>query len=105
MTQYGAWVLIHGYAIKHFTGYVNRQDTPKYAEIEATATGLASLNVPMKAKIEGSKTVGLRQTATHAVTDMVRVLDDAIGEEIKIPWTYAYYEIAQRYLIKTDGVA
>ena len=30
VTQYGAWVLVHGYTINHFTGYVNR---PKHPQI------------------------------------------------------------------------
>ncbi|BAY40252.1 hypothetical protein NIES2111_46350 [Nostoc sp. NIES-2111] len=96
-TQYGAWVLLHGYAVNHFTGYVNRHQTPKYANIDDTARGLASLGVPMKAEIEGDVACGLRQTATQAVKEMVTVTDDVSGQEIQIPWTYAYYEIAQRY--------
>jgi len=100
-TQYGAWVLLHGYAVNHFTGYVNRQHTPQYPDIETTANGLAALGVPMKAQIEGSLEVGLRQTATHAVTEMVTVIDDETGELIQIPWTYAYYEIAERYQIES----
>ncbi len=99
VTQYGAWVLLHGYAVNHFTAYINRQNTPQYPDIEATTRGLANLGVPMKAEIEGSVDCGLRQTATHAVTEMVTVLDDFSGVELQIPWTYAYYEIAQRYLV------
>lgn len=99
-TQYGAWVLLHGYAVNHFTGYVNRHQTPEYANIEDTARGLANLGVPMKAEIEGDVACGLRQTATQAVKEMVTVIDDVTGEEIQIPWTYAYYEIAQRYLVE-----
>lgn len=103
VTQYGAWVLLHGYAVNHFTGYVNRQHTPQYPDIETTANGLAALGVPMKAQIEGSLEVGLRQTATHAVKEMVAVTDDASGKLIQIPWTYAYYEIAERYQVETAG--
>lgn len=29
VSQYGAWVLIHGYGVNHFTGYINRQNTPQ----------------------------------------------------------------------------
>ncbi|MDJ0735510.1 MAG: DUF1338 domain-containing protein [Nostocaceae cyanobacterium] len=100
VSQYGAWVLIHGYAVNHFTGYINRQNTPTYPDIDTTARSLAQLGVPMKAEIEGNVTVGLRQTATQAVKEMVTVLDDATGAEIQIPWTYAYYELAQRYLLE-----
>ncbi len=33
---------------------------------------------------------------------MVTVLDDISGEEVLIPWTYAYYEIAQRYMLEVQ---
>jgi Domain of unknown function (DUF1338) len=101
-SQYGAWVLLHGYAVNHFTGYVNHQNTPQYLDIEATANALVNLGVPMKAEIEGSVDVGLRQTATQAVTELVPVIDQT-GQEILIPWTYAYYEIAQRYMVEVEG--
>jgi hypothetical protein len=101
-TQYGAWVLLHGYAVNHFTGYINRQNTLQYPDIDITASGLANLGVPMKAEIEGNVTCGLRQTATQAVTEMVTVLDDSSSEETQIPWTYAYYELAQRYMIEVQ---
>ncbi|PSB01867.1 2-oxoadipate dioxygenase/decarboxylase family protein, partial [Merismopedia glauca] len=103
VSQYGAWVLIHGYSVNHFTGYINRQNTPQYPDIETTALGLAKLGIPMKAEIEGSSTTGLRQTATKAVTEMVSVQDDETLEIIQIPWTYAYYEIAERHLVSTSS--
>ncbi|MEI1376164.1 DUF1338 domain-containing protein [Nostoc sp. UHCC 0926] len=103
VTQYGAWVLLHGYGVNHFTGYVNGQNTPEYPDIDTTASALANLGVPMKAEIEGNIACGLRQTATQAVTEMVTVLDDNSGAEIQIPWTYAYYEIAQRYLVEVES--
>ncbi|WP_375494680.1 DUF1338 domain-containing protein [uncultured Nostoc sp.] len=103
VTQYGAWVLLHGYAVNHFTGYVNGQNTSKYPDIDTTTNALVNLGVPMKAEIEGNITCGLRQTATQAVTEMVTVLDDNSSAEIQIPWTYAYYEIAQRYLVEVES--
>ena len=54
----------------------------------------------MKAEIEGDAGTGLQQTATQAVVENVTVLDDRTGEPIQIPWTYAYYEIAQRHLVE-----
>ncbi|BAY08846.1 DUF1338 domain-containing protein [Calothrix sp. NIES-2098] len=103
VTQYGAWVLLHGYAVNHFTGYINRQNTSEYPDIDSTVSGLVKLGVPMKAEIEGDIACGLRQTATQAVTEMVTVLDDRTNAEIQIPWTYAYYEIAQRYPVETES--
>ncbi|OKH18394.1 DUF1338 domain-containing protein [Hydrococcus rivularis NIES-593] len=100
VSQYGAWVLLHGYAVNHFTGYINRQHTPQYPDIESTARVLSQRGVPMKDAIEGSRGSGLRQTATQAVTEFVDVWDDAKGELSQIPWTYAYYEIAERNFIE-----
>jgi Domain of unknown function (DUF1338) len=102
VSQYLSWVLLHGYAVNHFTGYVNRQNTLQYPDIETTANALASEGVPMKAEIEGVESVGLRQTATQAVTELVPVRDET-NQDILIPWTYAYYEIAERYIVEVEG--
>lgn len=100
VSQYGAWVLLHGYAVNHFTGYVNRQNTPAYPDIETTAQALRERGVPMKAEIEGTAEVGLRQTATQAVQESVTIRSRPEGPFLQIPWTYAYYEIAQRFAIE-----
>jgi Domain of unknown function (DUF1338) len=100
VSQYGAWVLLHGYAVNHFTGYINRQHTPQYPDIESTAHALVQRGIPMKVAIEGNVGSGLRQTATQAVTEMVPVHDDASGLLTRIPWPYAYYEIAERNVVE-----
>lgn len=100
VTQYGAWVLLHGYAVNHFTGYINQHHNSIYPDIETTARALAERGIPMKDKIEGSSNSGLRQTATVAVTEMVEVWDDTKERLSQIPWTYAYYELAERNLIE-----
>ena len=100
VSQYGAWVLLHGYAVNHFTGYINRQHAPQYPDIESTAHALAQRGIPMKATIEGNVGSGLRQTATQAVTEMVPVHDDVSGVLTRIPWPYAYYEIAERNVVE-----
>jgi hypothetical protein len=100
VSQYGAWVLLHGYAVNHFTGYINHHHTSIYSDIEKTAQALIARGIPMKNEIEGSLATGLRQTATVAVTEMVEVWDDLSQELTQIPWTYAYYEIAERNLIE-----
>ena len=102
VSQYGAWVLLHGYAVNHFTGYINAHQTTRFPNIEATSKALALEGIPMKAAIEGSRGSGLRQTATQAVTEMVTVRDDSTGETIQIPWTYAYFEIAERNPVEIE---
>ena len=100
VTQYGAWVLLHGYSVNHFTGYINHHHTSIYSDIEKTARALIERGIPMKNQIEGSLSTGLRQTATVAVTEMVEVGDDTNGGVSQFPWTYAYYELAERNLIE-----
>ena len=101
VSQYGAWLLLHGYSVNHFTGYINRQNTPAYPDIKSTARALASQGVPMKDSFEGGQASGLQQTATQAVTEQVPVLNKQ-GHLAKMPWSYAYYELAERYLV-TDS--
>ncbi len=100
VSQYGAWVMLYGYSVNHFTGYVNRHQTAQYQTIEQTIAGLTNLGVPMKSLIEGSSESGLCQTATQAVIEQSWVEDDT-GNLIQIPWPYAYYEIAERHQIKS----
>lgn len=102
VTQYGAWVLLHGYAVNHFTAYINCQNTHQYPDIESTIKALSELGVPMKAKIEGSTGSGLRQTATLAVNEMVSIEDDSSNKVVQIPWTYAYYELAERSIVELE---
>jgi hypothetical protein len=102
ISQYGAWVMLYGYSVNHFTGYVNRHQTAKYQNIEQTIAGLTNLGVPMKSSIEGSAKSGLCQTATQAVTEQVWVKEDVTSNLIQISWPYAYYEIAERHQIKNS---
>jgi Domain of unknown function (DUF1338) len=93
-SQYGAWVMVHGYRVNHFTSLINSHQVEALDEIEKTVAVLRSAGVPMKAEIEGAVDSALRQTATEAVVLNVPVLDH--GVPTTIPWTYAYFELAQR---------
>ncbi|MGC8741739.1 MAG: DUF1338 domain-containing protein [Candidatus Sumerlaeaceae bacterium] len=95
ISQYGAWVLLHGYNVNHFTGYVNRHAVASIDDIEGLVAELRRRGVPMKDEIEGERGSKLRQTATHAVRVpvTVRKSDGSLGQ---IEWTYAYMEFAQR---------
>ena len=48
----------------------------------------------MKQSIEGERGSKLRQSATEAVVIDVDVLRD--GHPTRVPWTYAYFEFAER---------
>ncbi|MEX0819697.1 MAG: DUF1338 domain-containing protein [Pirellulaceae bacterium] len=93
-SQYAAWVLVHGYNVNHFTSLVNSHGIESLDSLEKTIDALAAAGVPMKADIEGEPGSKLRQSATEAVTIDVAVLDQ--GQPSTMPWTYAYFELAER---------
>lgn len=93
-SQYAAWVLVHGYNVNHFTSLVNSHGVASLNGLEKTIGALAAAGVPMKADIEGEPGSKLRQSATEAVTIDVAVMDQ--GRPATIPWTYAYFELAER---------
>jgi hypothetical protein len=94
VSQYAAWVLVHGYNVNHFTSLINSHGVPALDDIEKTIHALRNAGVPMKKEVEGERGSKLRQTATEAVTIDVDVHDR--GLPTKMPWTYAYFELAQR---------
>jgi hypothetical protein len=93
-SQYAAWVLVHGYNVNHFTSLINSHGVAALDDIEKTVSALRSAGVPMKADIEGAPGSRLRQTATEAVVIDVPVRE--AGRDVTIPWTYAYFELAER---------
>ena len=93
-SQYAAWVLVHGFAVNHFTALVNSHQSPALDDLEKTVAALREAGVPMKDSIEGEPGSRLRQTATAAAMVDVPVLDD--GQLVTMPWTYAYFELAER---------
>jgi hypothetical protein len=94
VSQYAAWVLVHGYNVNHFTSLINSHGVPALDDIEKTIAVLAAAGVPMKSEIEGERESKLRQSATEAVKIDVQVSDN--GVPAAMPWTYAYFELAQR---------
>lgn len=93
-SQYAAWVLVHGYAVNHFTSLVNSHGCESLDSLEKTIAALAAAGVPMKAEIEGAVGSKLRQSATEAVSVEVAISD--AGRLSTMPWTYAYFELAER---------
>ncbi len=100
VSQYAAWTLLHGFAVNHFTAFVNRQGAAQYPDLESTAAGLRARGVPVRERIDGEPGSRLRQTTTAAVEEEVAV-HDADGKAATMPWSYAYYELAERGLV--DG--
>jgi 2-oxoadipate dioxygenase/decarboxylase-like protein len=94
VSQYAAWALVHGYNVNHFTSLINSHGVAALDDIEKTISALEKAGVPMKKEIEGERGSKLRQTATEAVTIDVQVHDR--GVPVTMPWTYAYFELAQR---------
>ncbi len=96
-SQFGAWVLLHGHAVNHFTAAVHAHDVDSLDDIEKTVAALKTAGVPMKPEIEGEPGSRLRQSSTQAV---VIPVDMRLGARlVRRPWTYAYFELAERPLI------
>ncbi|QDU27726.1 hypothetical protein ETAA8_28160 [Anatilimnocola aggregata] len=94
VSQYGAWTLVHGYNVNHFTSLVNSHGVPQLNDLEKTMQALAAAGVPIKTEIEGERGSKLRQSATEAVKIDVDVREGATNT--KLPWSYAYFELAER---------
>jgi hypothetical protein len=93
-SQYAAWVLVHGHEVNHFTSLINSHGPGPLATIEQTIEALRRRGVPMKAEIEGAPGSRLRQSATEAAEIDVPIRSGT--HEATMPWTYAYFELAER---------
>ena len=93
-SQYAAWVAVHGYNVNHFTSLINSHRVEPLDSIDKTIAVLSSAGVPMKPDIEGEVGSKLRQSATGAAVIEVDVLEG--GRPTTMPWTYAYFELAER---------
>ncbi len=98
-SQFGAWTLLHGHTVNHFTAAVHSHEVDSLDSIEKTIAALKAAGVPMKPDIEGDPGSKLRQSSTQAVVIPVEMRSGS--RMVKKPWTYAYFEIAERPLI--DG--
>lgn len=101
VSQYGAWVLLHGNSVNHFAILFNSQLVKEWPDLEATCKALVEAGVPMKDEIEGEQGSKLRQAATQAVKEEVKVKVENGFE--KMVWTYAYLELTERNLIDENG--
>ena len=97
-SQFAAWVLVNGYDVNHFTASVNSHGVPTLDDVEKVQSAMVGAKIPMKKEIEGERGTKLRQTATESAVVPVKVKEDS--KTVEIPWTYAYFEIADRPLLK-----
>lgn len=100
-SQFGAWVLVNGNGVNHFTASVDSHGVRALDDIEKVQAAMKAAGVPMKKEIEGKRGDRLRQTATEAVVLPAKVRDGR--RAVEIPWTYAYFEVAQRPLVKNPA--
>jgi hypothetical protein len=102
-SQYGAWALLHGNAVNHFTAYINKQNVREWPDLEATVDALRKAGLPMKDELEGERGSKLRQSSTQAV-DCECDVTESDGKPGKMKWSYAYYELAERNNVSSpDG--
>lgn len=98
-SQFAAWTLLHGHSVNHFTAAAHAHGVPALDDIEKTVAALKAAGVPMKPEIEGERGSRLRQSSTQAVVAPVEMRSGS--RVVMKPWTYAYFELAERPLI--DG--
>lgn len=101
ISQYAAWVLLHGNSVSHFSALVNDQDVPEWPDLEATCKALEQAGVSMKEGIKGDKGGRLQQAASLVVKEDVEVKGDD-GLDF-ITWTYSYFQLTQRGYVEKDG--
>ncbi|HVE12926.1 MAG TPA: DUF1338 domain-containing protein [Elusimicrobiota bacterium] len=97
-SQYAAWTLLHGRTVNHFTASVDSHGPGPLSDIEKTVAALRAAGVPMKGEIEGKRGSKLRQSATAAAEYPAEIRDR--GRRARLPWTYAYFELAERGFVK-----
>lgn len=85
-SQFGAWVLLNGYDVNHFTAAVD--------DIEQTVAMMKRAGIVMKDEIEGAPGSRLRQSSTHAAVVSMKARQGQ--KTVLLPWTYAYFELAER---------
>jgi hypothetical protein len=102
VSQYAAWTLLHGNSVNHFTAFINYQNVKEWPDLQTTCEALAAAGIPMKDHIEGQKGSKLQQSSTQAIPEMVDIIKPD-GSKGQIPWSYAYYELAERGFIEKDG--
>jgi hypothetical protein len=100
VSHYAAWVLLHGNSPSHFAALINAQEAKSLPDLETTVRALKSAGVAVKENIEGAKGGILRQSATYAVKEEVKVNGDDGPDEIT--WTYGYLELIERGWQETE---
>jgi hypothetical protein len=98
-SQFGAWVLLNGYDVNHFTASIDLHGAGPLEDIEKTVAALRAEGVPMKPEIEGERGSRLRQSATEAVVIPMKAKNGS--KTVRFSWPYAYFELAERPVI--DG--
>ncbi len=100
ISQYAAWVLLHGNSVSHFAVSLNGPQDKNAPDIETAAMVLRQNGIPMKEAVEGTPGSPLQQTATLAVKEKMEVRTNEGPEEMV--WTYAYFELLKRGFTGTE---
>ncbi len=101
VSQYCAWVLLHGNSVNHFAAFINHQNIKEWPDLVSTCKALANAGIPMKEGIEGKPGSKLQQSSTLAEKEEV-VVKGENGIE-RLMWTYAYLELTERGFVEENG--
>lgn len=102
VSQYTAWVLLHGNTAAHFAALVQPGFITGCLTLEDTLRIMTDASVQMNKSILGGQGSLLRQAASIPTTETYRF--PAGGDFTEMPWTYSYFELVERgYTEKTSG--
>jgi len=101
ISQYAAWVMLHGNAVSHFAASVNGQGVNEWPDFETTCNALKEKKIFSEENIQGTAGSLLQQCATPAVKEELEVKDN--DGRVFINWTYAYFELVQRGFTEENG--
>lgn len=102
ISQYGAWILLHGNSISHVSSLVNAQQIEEWPDLEATVNAMKAAGIPFKPEIAGEKGSLLRQAATLPVKENY-LFPDGEGDFHEMAWTYAYFQLTERGYITENN--
>ncbi len=95
VSQYAAWVLLHGNSVSHYSALYSKDLVSAWPDLETAVEDLIRAGIPLKREIAGEKNSSIRQAATVPVKETYR-FPLSEGDFDEMPWTYAYFQLTER---------
>ncbi len=95
VSQYAAWVLLHGNAVSHCSALFSREMAAWWPDLETAVEALIRAGIPMNREIAGEKGSPIRQAASFPAREIHR-FPAADGDYQEMEWTYGYFQLTER---------